>query len=144
GFTLQNILVGDVWLASGQSNMYWSLGQSENGDAESKQASQYPQIRLLKYKPAEGTHAAVWDTATLRQVNQLQYFSGSWKENSRASALEFSAVAYHFGKHIQVEEGVPVGLIEMAVGGSPLLSWIDRYTIEKDPLLVNSFRDWRN
>src|SRR5690606_17721480 len=85
-----------------------------------------------------------WDTAALEQINQLRYFSGSWKENSQASALEFSAVAYHFGKTIQREVDVPVGLIEIAVGGSPLVSWIDRYHLEKDPLLVNTFRDWRN
>ena len=86
----------------------------------------------------------MWDSATLNEINNLNYFSGEWKENSEESAQEFSAIAYHFGKSIQTEENIPIGLIDIAVGGSPLISWIDRLSIECDPLLVNTFRDWQN
>ena len=141
---LNDIWIGDVWLASGQSNMYFPLGQSEGGQEESKKALRHPNIRLLKYKPQVETQDIAWDSSTLAKINQLDYFSGTWKENNQQSSLEFSAIAYHFGKTIHLEENVAVGLIEIAVGGSPLVSWIDRHRLESDPLLVNVFRDWRD
>src|SRR5690606_26684398 len=49
---------------------------------------------------------------------------------------------YYFAKKIQQEENIPIGIIELAVGGSPLISWIDRYSIEQNPLLAESFTDW--
>ena len=140
----KNILIGDVWLSSGQSNMYFPLSQAENGTIESENAMNLPNIRLFKLKPLVETDDVVWDSAILTKINNLEYFSGEWKDNSEQSAKEFSAIAYHFGKTIQTETDVPIGLIEIAVGGSPLISWIDRFTIEKDPLLVNTFRDWRH
>lgn len=143
-YLFDNILVGDVWLSSGQSNMYFPLIQAENGKEESKEAVNHPSIRLLKFRPLAETNNIAWDKNTLEKINDLKYFTGEWKENTEESAQEFSAIAYHFGKIIQAEEGVPIGLIEIAVGGSPLISWIDRFTIEKDPLLVNTFRDWLN
>lgn len=141
-YEFTNILVGDVWLSSGQSNMYFPLGQTENGIVESKNAINHSNIRLFKFKPLAETNDVSWDSTTLSKINKLEYFSGEWKENSEQSAKEFSAITYHFGKIIQAEENVPIGLIEMAVGGSPLISWIDRYSIESDPLLVNTFHDW--
>src|SRR5690606_4399726 len=141
-YTFKNILVGDVWLSSGQSNMYFPLSQAENGIKESKDAINHPNIRLFKFKPLAETNNVAWDSTILNKINSLEYFSGEWKENSEQSSQEFSAIAYHFGKIIQTEENVPIGLIEIAVGGSPLISWIDRFSIEKDPLLVNTFHDW--
>jgi sialate O-acetylesterase len=84
-----------------------------------------------------------WDAKTLQQVNQLNYFSGNWTTTTSETAADFSAVGYYFGKKVTAELGVPVGLIQLAVGGSTIESWIDRYTMEHDEQLVDVLTDWR-
>lgn len=140
---LSNILVGDVWLCSGQSNMAFMLKQSEHGAAEAESAGDYPLVRLLKMRSLVQTDATVWDSLSLDKVNKLDFFSGDWKQSDRSSAQDFSAIGYYFGKMIHREEGVPVGLIDLAVGGSTSESWIDRYTMEHDEQLVDMLSNWR-
>lgn len=140
---LKNILVGDVWFCSGQSNMAFQLQNSENGSAEAKKAIAKSSIRFFNAKAIRDTDETAWDDATLTKTNQLQFFSGSWSVCDSISAKEFSAIAYYFGKNIALEENVPVGLIQVAVGGSPIESWIDRYTLEHDDKVVNVLTNWR-
>ncbi len=140
---LKNILVGDVWFCSGQSNMAFQLQNSENGSAEAKKAIANSSIRFFNAKAIRDTDDTAWDTATLTKTNQLQFFSGSWSVCDSISAKEFSAIAYYFGKNIAHEENVPVGLIQIAVGGSPIESWIDRYTLEHDDKVVDVLTNWR-
>lgn len=141
--TLKNILIGDVWLCSGQSNMAFPLGAETEGENELKKVNNNPWIRLYKLIPLKETDSVSWDTAVLTKVNRLEYFSGAWKESNALSARDFSAIAYYFGKKINQEEHVPVGLIQVAVGGSPIESWIDRYTMEHDPILTDMLNNWR-
>ncbi|HEX9153147.1 MAG TPA: sialate O-acetylesterase, partial [Flavobacterium sp.] len=140
---LKNILIGDVWFCSGQSNMAFQLQNSENGSAEIKKAIGNSTIRLFNAKGIQETDETAWDTATLDKTNQLQFFSGSWSVCDSISAKDFSAIAYYFGKNIAREENVPVGLIQVAVGGSPIESWIDRYTLEHDDAVVDVLTNWR-
>mgnify|MGYP003598781041 CR=1 FL=1 len=140
---LKNILVGDVWFCSGQSNMAFQLQNSENGLAEAKKAIANSSIRFFNAKAIQDTDETAWDAATLTKTNQLQFFSGSWSVCDSISAKEFSAIAYYFGKNIAHEENVPVGLIQVAVGGSPIESWIDRYTLEHDDKVVDILTNWR-
>lgn len=140
---IKDILVGDVWLCSGQSNMAFPLKAAATGKAELANLKINPQLRLLKYNPIAETNNVAWDITTLEKINQLKYFKGEWKTTNTASAADFSAVAYYFGKKIAVDEAVPVGLIEVAVGGSIIESWIDRYTMEHDEQLVDVLTDWR-
>ena len=140
---LKNILVGDVWFCSGQSNMAFQLQNSENGSAEAKKIGANSTIRLFNAKAIQDTDETAWDAATLAKTNQLQFFSGSWSVCDSISAKEFSAIAYYFGKNIAHEENVPVGLIQVAVGGSPIESWIDRYTLEHDDKVVDILTNWR-
>ncbi|MGF7230102.1 GDSL-type esterase/lipase family protein [Arachidicoccus sp.] len=139
----KNILVGDLWLCSGQSNMYFSLAESEEGDSVAKVANEKSNIRLFKYKPFAETDNMVWDSTALAKANNLQFFSGQWKLNTENAAKEFSAVGYIFGKKIAEEENIPVGLIEVAVGGSPLMSWVGRLTLESNPLFEPALHNWR-
>lgn len=139
---LQNILVGDVWLCSGQSNMYFPLKQSAGADSILSKADTATPIRLFKFKPAAETDGHVWTEEELQKANDLNFFSGTWQLNSKASAADFSAVGYVFGNEILRNTKVPVGLIEIAVGGSPLISWVSRYTLESSPLFVQSFKNW--
>ncbi len=140
----RNILIGDVWLCSGQSNMEFSLAQAKGGKETAAQADEKQDIRLFKYKPYAETGATAWDSIALAKANDLQFFSGEWKLNNENAAGEFSAVGYWFGKKIQAEEHIPVGLIEVAVGGSPLISWLDRLTLEADSRFEPALHDWRH
>ncbi len=141
--TLKNIMIGDIWLCSGQSNMVFPLKSEAEGEKEIKTASNNTAIRLYKLNVLKETDSIAWDTATLTKVNRLKYFSGTWKESNALSARDFSAIALYFGKKINQEERVPIGLIEVAVGGSPIESWVDRYTMEHDPILVDVLHNWR-
>lgn len=140
---LKNILVGDVWFCSGQSNMAFPLQKSENGMAEVKKAIANSKLRLLNWKAIQETDDMAWDSVTLAKTNQLKFFSGSWVVCDSISARDFSAIAYYFGKNICHEENVPIGLIQVAVGGSPIESWIDRYTLEHDDKVVDELTNWR-
>ncbi len=137
-----NILMGDVWLCAGQSNMLFRLNQSYEG----KQAignSTNKNIRLFQLKAIEETNDVAWDSAVLDKVNKLQYFTGNWTTCNPETASTFSAVAYFFGQKIQHEEDIPIGLIEVAVGGAPIVSFMDRHTMEFDNYLVDELYDWK-
>lgn len=140
---LKNILIGDVWFCSGQSNMAFQLQKSENGLAEVKKAIANTTIRLFNNKAIHDTNETSWDSLTLAKTNQLKHFSGNWSICDSISAKDFSAIAYYFGKNINHEENVPVGLIQVTVGGSPIESWIDRYTFEHDDKVVDVLTNWR-
>jgi len=106
---LKNVLVGDVWLCGGQSNMSLPLRFTRNG-AEVAQASNYPEIRFFTVKG----HPAY------RPTNDIE---GSWKVVSPGTADWLSAVAYYFARRIQPNIHVPVGLVVDAVGGTPAEAW---------------------
>lgn len=139
---LKDILMGDVWLCSGQSNMAFPLINSGTGRAEA-QVSSNPLLRFLKFNPTAETNNEAWDEATLDKINKLDFFSGSWASYSATTAADFSAVGYYFGKEIAAAEKVPVGLIQVAVGGSTIESWIERLTLEQDPVLIDVLTQWR-
>ena len=140
---LRNILIGDVWFCSGQSNMAFPLQKSENGRTEVKKAIHNTNLRLFNFEAIAETDEKAWDSITLRKTNQLAFFSGKWKISDSISTKDFSAIAYYFGQNITREENVPIGLIQVAVGGSPIESWIDRYTLEHDDKVVDELTNWR-
>jgi sialate O-acetylesterase len=106
---LKNVLVGDVWLCGGQSNMQVSLRSARNGEEEVK-AANYPQIRFF----------TVAGHPAYRHVDVVQ---GSWKVVSPETADRVSAVAYYFARKVQDQIHVPIGLIVDAVGGTPAEAW---------------------
>jgi sialate O-acetylesterase len=117
---LHEVLVGDVWLCGGQSNMELGLGRTRNGDEEIKLAS-HPEIRLFMVRQ----HVS-YSPAAVPQ--------GSWKICSPQTVAEgagFSAVAYFFGRKLQDELHVPIGLIEDCWGGTPAESWMSPETLHR-------------
>ncbi len=140
---IKNILMGDVWFCSGQSNMAFPLINSWQGAEELKKAANNTTLRLFNFKSLSETDSSPWDSAVLRKTNQLDFFSGSWAVCDSTSAAAFSAIAYYFGKEIAREQNIPIGLIEVAVGGSPIESWIDRHTLEQDDKVVDMLTNWR-
>lgn len=136
----KEVLAGEVWLCSGQSNMEFRLNQSATGKRDIPQAAN-DRIRLFDMKARWRTDAVEWDASVLDSLNHLQYFTDtSWKVCSPETAGRFSAIAYYFGKMLQDSLKVPVGLICNAIGGSPTEAWVDRRTLEYEfPAIL---RNW--
>ncbi|MEI6714143.1 MAG: sialate O-acetylesterase [Verrucomicrobiota bacterium] len=117
---LEDVLVGEVWICSGQSNMGFRLQEDWNGDLESI-ASHYPNLRLLKV-PLAGTQELLTDFKR----------KTAWTEANPETSKGFSAVGFLFGRYIHQVIGVPVGLIDNAWGGSAAEAWVRRESLEKD------------
>jgi len=117
--TLEDVLVGEVWMCSGQSNMGFKLATDWNGDIEAA-ASKLPNLRLISV-PTVGTQELKTD------------FKGQWRASNAETAKSFSAVGFLYGRYIHEILGVPVGLIDNSWGGSAAEAWVRRETIEKDP-----------
>ncbi len=117
-----DVLVGEVWLCSGQSNMGMTVSRCLDFDAEAK-ASDFPQLRMytVDRKPAETPQADV---------------PGSWKASGPQTVGSFSATAYFFGRRLHQELGVPVGLINSSWGGTPIQAWTSVKTHESVPELA--------
>ena len=142
--TLTDILVGEVWLCSGQSNMAFMLRQATNAQNTIDEALTKKYLRIYDMRPRVYTDAVMWDNASLASLNQLDYYVPTqWQALSATNAPHFSAIAYHFGAMLADSLDIPVGLICNAVGGAPIESFIDRHTIEHHPELVDILTDWR-
>jgi len=143
--TYDDVYFGDVWLASGQSNMEMRVDQCNTLDQDLADAARLGNRLHLYNMPARArTDAVEWDDSVLAYTNQLRHmdFQG-WKAASAASVAPFSAVAFNFGRVLcDSLEDVPIGIICNAVGGSTTESWIDRTTLEW--ALPNILRDWCN
>lgn len=138
-----HVLVGDVWLAAGQSNMEFPLKAALQGDSLANTADSQKSIRLLQFDSYARTDNIIWDSLTLKKANELDFFQGNWEQNSEENAMDFSAVAYAFGDEIAKNQDVPIGIINLSVGGSPQLAWLPRFSLEKNPDLVQSLHPWR-
>ena len=116
--TLKNVLVGDVWICSGQSNMEFGIGSTVNGPAEVAAAS-YPNLRLFTvaqrtaFAP-QATTRGQWQVCTPATIA------------SQGTSYGFSAVGYFFGRDLQQNLHVPIGLIQTAWGGTPAQSWASK------------------
>jgi sialate O-acetylesterase len=111
---LKDILIGEVWIGSGQSNMQWSLAAT-HGAKEAIAAADHPQIRLFQV-PLIKTSSPVRDVPFADTPI-------TWKRCTPATVPDFSAVLYYFGQRLQKELQVPVGLINSSWGGSPIEQW---------------------
>ena len=139
----KNVVAGEVWLCSGQSNMEFEMFQASTGERDIPQAEN-PNIRLFDMEARWRTdNANAWELSALDSINQLQYYKpAQWEVCSPKTVRAFSAVAYYFGRRLQKELNMPIGLICNAVGGSPTEAWIDRRTLEYDfPSILNNWRE---
>ena len=117
--TLMDVLVGEVWIASGQSNMEWSMRNSFQpfGDIV---AANNPKLRLFT-------------VPKLKANEPVKDVVSAWKETSPSTVSNFSAVAYYFGLKLQKDLGVPVGLIHTSWGGSPAEVWMRDEVLSGNP-----------
>ena len=116
---VNNVLVGEVWIASGQSNMQWPLNQTVGGEDAVKNSTD-PKLHLL-YIPLH--------TSQTPEDN----ITPPWQESKPDSSSNFSAVAYHFGKELRKRLGIPVGIIHTSWGGTYAEAWTRRGVIESTP-----------
>jgi sialate O-acetylesterase len=116
---LKNVIVGEVWVCSGQSNMELTVSNSVNAGQEIAEANNYPQIRMftvgknVKYTP-------------------MANCQGHWLVCSSHSVVGFSAVGYFFGRELNKQLNVPIGLINTSWGGTPAESWTSKEYLEGD------------
>ena len=115
---LSDVLVGDVWICSGQSNMEWPLEKAANSDAELA-AADHPCIRLFT-------------VPRVAHLDPPREAKAEWKVCSAGTIKDFSAVGYFFGREVQGATGVPVGLINSSWGGTRVEAWTSRAALETD------------
>jgi sialate O-acetylesterase len=126
---LQDVLIGEVWMCSGQSNMQWTVGADWKAEVESL-ASKHPNFRLITV-PIVGTQELKTD------------FTGEWKAVTPETCKGFSAVGFFYGRFLHEILGVPVGLINNSWGGSAAEAWVRRESIEKDPRFKTLVEGWK-
>jgi len=115
----KNVLIGDVWICSGQSNMEWILKDARDGAREVRESS-YPSIRLFTVKRA------------MSFTPQQDVAGGTWQECGPATSADFSAVAYFFGRKLHTDEKVPIGLISTSWGGTNIEAWTSWDLMKQD------------
>ncbi len=145
----KNVLIGEVWLCSGQSNMEmplagWPPQDTIAGSAQAIQTAQNPNLRLF--------------TVTRAYSHQPQFNCvGQWQECNPQTAARFSATAFYFGRKLQAELNIPIGLIHTSWGGTPVQAWTSKSFLaqwdEFKPILANidasavqilKLNDWLN
>lgn len=126
---VKNVLVGEVWICSGQSNMAWTVTRAANPQEEIA-AAKYPNIRFITV-PRKTELTPQDDMAAT-----------TWQLCSPQTTGNFSAVAYFFGRHLHKELNIPIGLVNTSVGGTPSESWTSRKALEAKSNLKPLLERW--
>ncbi len=141
---LKNILVGDIWVCSGQSNMEWTMEKELFWKEEIKNTSQ-PLIRFANPPPA-GRHVygvAYNDSLNKRLTADNFYLWDGWRQCDSNSIRTMSAVAYYFAKQIVQQENIPIGLINVSIGGAPIETFISKEAMEASERFAGKVKgDW--
>lgn len=116
---IENVLIGEVWICSGQSNMQWPLHQTFESETEIANATD-DSMRLIT-------------VPRIAADEPRKEFDAKWTPATPESVRDFSGVAYYFGKHLRKALGVPVGLINTSYGGTPAEAWTSRPKLESMP-----------
>ncbi|GAA5497600.1 hypothetical protein Rhal01_03796 [Rubritalea halochordaticola] len=139
---IKDVLIGDLWIATGQSNMDWQLNQTTTGKS-SIADSEDRQLRLLNLEGTLHPNNKHYELKFLKQLNKDNYYRNKgWQQSGPQSSANFSAVAYHFAKSLRSEVKVPVGVINLAVGGSPIEAHLSPEVMQKSPELSRLLPQW--
>lgn len=123
-----DVLVGEVWVCSGQSNMAWKVNSSTNADLE-RLTADYPKIRMINF-PQVGSQEPIWT------------HDQQWQVCTPETVGNFSAVGYFFARQLHETLDVPIGMVNNAWGGSAAEAWVDRDTLNKDPRYKGLMERW--
>lgn len=116
----KDVLIGDVWFASGQSNMEWHVQQADGADTEIPRAAN-PQIRFIKIEHRK----------SLEPLEDIP--PAEWKVCDSTTVRDMSAVAYYFVKRLEADLDIPVGFIQSTWGGTPVEAWTSREMLLSEP-----------
>jgi sialate O-acetylesterase len=128
--TLENILLGDVWVLGGQSNMEFPISKVDDGEVEIASAN-FPQIRLLKMPSGKGFDS-VHSFERLHEWSDWSnrhFRKGDWEVCSPETVADFTAIGYIFGRRLAMASGVPIGLIDTSIGGTTVETWTPEKTL---------------
>lgn len=117
---IKNVLVGEVWLCSGQSNMEWTVGQSNNAKEEIANAN-FPTIRHIKI-PKE-----------INSIPNSDFKNASWQICSPETVADFTGIGYFYARELILKLNVPIGIINASWGGTNIETWISREGFESSP-----------
>jgi len=123
---MDNILIGDVWVANGQSNMAFSLDKTTNSDFERTQAN-LPLLRHFRIKTNE-------QAALQTDIPAEAVINGGWEVSTPETALGFSAIGYYFGSRVQRALQIPIGVISNARDGASIESMVPAHKFAEHPL----------
>ena len=138
--TFDNVLVGDVWLCSGQSNMESAAGGIINSDLDMPLAN-IPTIRCLTL-PLHSSPTAL-DNFPIEERNPFYVeLKGVWRVSTPETAKDFPAVGYHFARIVTAITGVPIGLIDNSWGGSVVETWVSRASLEQIPEAIPLIKEF--
>lgn len=127
---LQDVMVGEVWVASGQSNMLWRLNQT--GDRNSLQEAETPLFRFYHSEPQVHTAPRAYDAKLQKILKDKKMYQGSWSCNTPQARQRMSAVGYYFGRELQKHLGnVPVAVVHASLGGSEMMAWMPNSVLNK-------------
>ena len=119
---IKDVLVGEVWIASGQSNMLWRLNQTR--DTNTLNEPDNPLFRFYHSEPQVHTNAVAYGPREQEILKNNQMYSGSWSCNTRQSRQRMSAVGYYFGRELSKQLGTPVAVVHASLGGSEMMAWM--------------------
>lgn len=128
--TLRDVVVGEVWIASGQSNMLWRVNQTP-GNQQTIAQSANDNLRFFHSEPKVHTNHAVYNEDLMTRLKENRMYEGNWAVSAPATTPRMSAVGYYFGQKLQELLGVPVGIIHCALGGSEMLAWVPEKVVRK-------------
>lgn len=131
--TIKNIMIGDVWVCSGQSNMELSMQRLQDKYPDIIATANNPNIRQFNVSTKYNFQSAQEDLA-----------SGSWQTATPQSVLQFTAVGYFFAKTLYEKYHVPVGLIKSTVGGSPAEAWLSEDALKQFPSYLHKVDTLKN
>jgi sialate O-acetylesterase len=126
---VDNVLVGDVWVASGQSNMEWPMSRSRDAEKEIAAANN-PQIRVFR----------VMHKVSDVPLDDVQ--GPGWRPATPETMRDTTAVGYFFARHLNQQLKVPIAVIQSAWGGTPAESWTSARALAEDPALQPAFTAW--
>ena len=129
--TFSDILVGDVWMAGGQSNMEWPLASCDGAQEELK-SKNFPAIRFFRTPKVLNNH----------QTDILT--DGTWETLNNEKMLDMSGVAYFFAKKLSKETGVPIGIVDHSWGGTDIEGWMPYESFEDYPEWKKKGEDFQN
>lgn len=131
--TIKNVLIGDVYVTSGQSNMELPMYRVAPLYSDEMETANYPHIRYFEVPQYYDFQRPKKDLP-----------SGNWVQIDTSTISKVSAVAYFFAKEIHTDIGVPVGIINSALGGSPIESWLDEEALKSFPIAFAEAQQYKN